>query len=117
MFDKQRLGKDGTEASRPCQPDDGDNQMNQKDEDIAHPGTVSAWYQNPKKHLILAHFSNSPWTPVSDPGGCLICQRLALAVVLVDLGNTSKEISRCFSITAPSQDLIVHSNRIRRDCR
>jgi hypothetical protein len=21
-----------------------------------------AWYQNPKKHLILAQFSNSPWT-------------------------------------------------------
>jgi len=39
-------------------------------------------------------------TPLSDPGGCLICQRLALAVVLVDLGNTSKEIIRCFSITA-----------------
>ena len=39
-------------------------------------------------------------TPLTDPGGCLICQRLALAVVLVDLGNTSKEISRCFSITA-----------------
>src|SRR5947208_1780840 len=39
-------------------------------------------------------------SPLSDPDGCLICQRLALAVVLVDLGNTSKEISRCFSITA-----------------
>jgi len=35
----------GTEASRPCKPDDGDNQMNQKDEDIAHPGMVS----NPEK--------------------------------------------------------------------
>jgi len=34
-------------------------------------------------------------SPLSDPGGCLICQRLALAVVLVDLGNTSKEIIRC----------------------
>ena len=39
-------------------------------------------------------------SPLSDPGGRLICQRLALAVVLVDLGNTSKEIIRCFSITA-----------------
>jgi len=36
-----RLGKDGTEASRACKPDDGDNQMNQRDEDIAHPGMVS----------------------------------------------------------------------------
>ena len=39
-------------------------------------------------------------SPLSDPGGRLICQRLALAVVLVDLGNTCKEIIRCFSITA-----------------
>src|SRR5437016_12888816 len=37
-------------------------------------------------------------SPLSDAGGCLICQRLALAVVLVVLGNTSKEIIRCFSI-------------------
>src|SRR2546430_715404 len=39
-------------------------------------------------------------SPLADPGGCLICQRLALAVVLVDLANTSKEIIPCFSITA-----------------
>jgi hypothetical protein len=39
-------------------------------------------------------------SPLSDPGGCLICQRLSLAVVLVDLANTSKEIIPCFSITA-----------------
>src|SRR5438876_2918583 len=37
-------------------------------------------------------------SPLSDAGGCLICQRLALAVVLVVLGNTSTEIIRCFSI-------------------
>jgi hypothetical protein len=23
---------------------------------------IQAWYQNPKKHLILDQFSNSPWT-------------------------------------------------------
>jgi len=23
---------------------------------------IQAWYQNPKKHLILAQFTNSPWT-------------------------------------------------------
>src|SRR6516164_5469912 len=23
---------------------------------------IQTWYQNPKKHLILAQFSNSPWT-------------------------------------------------------
>ena len=41
MFDEQRLGNDGTEASRPCKPDDGDNQMKEKDDDIAHPGMLS----------------------------------------------------------------------------
>jgi hypothetical protein len=45
-------------ASRPCKPDDGGNQMKEKDDDMAHPGMVS----KPKKHLILAQFSNSPWT-------------------------------------------------------
>jgi len=61
MFDEQRLGNDGTEASRPCKPDDGDNQMKEKDDDIAHPGMVP----KPEKHLILAaQFSNSPWTGV-----------------------------------------------------
>ena len=34
MFDEQRLGNDGTEASRPCKPDDGDNQMKEKDAEI-----------------------------------------------------------------------------------
>ena len=41
MFDEHRLGHDGTEAARQCQPDDGDDEMNQKDDDIAHPGRVS----------------------------------------------------------------------------
>jgi hypothetical protein len=41
LFDEQRLGNDGTEASWPCKPDDGDNQMKEKDEDIAHPGMAS----------------------------------------------------------------------------
>jgi hypothetical protein len=26
---------------RPCKPDDGDNQMNEKDDDIAHPRMIS----------------------------------------------------------------------------
>ena len=40
-FDEQRLGNDRTEDSRPCKPDDGDNQMKEKDDTIAHPGMVS----------------------------------------------------------------------------
>jgi hypothetical protein len=46
------------EASRPCKPDDGDNQMNEKDDDIAHPGMIS----KPEKTPNFAQFSNSPWT-------------------------------------------------------
>ena len=41
MFDKQRFGNDGTEPTRPYKPDNGDNQMKEKEEDIAHPGMVS----------------------------------------------------------------------------
>jgi hypothetical protein len=44
MFDEHRLGNDGTEASWPRQPGYGDDQMNEKDDDIAHPGMLS----NPK---------------------------------------------------------------------
>ena len=58
MFDEHRFGNDGTDASRPCKPDDGDNQMKEKDDDIAHPGMVS----KPEKHPSLAQFSNSPET-------------------------------------------------------
>jgi hypothetical protein len=41
MFDEHRFGNDGTEAARPCEPDDGDDQMKEKDDDIAHPAMVS----------------------------------------------------------------------------
>jgi hypothetical protein len=44
MFDEHRLGNDRTEASWPCKPDYGDDHMNEKDDDIAHPGMLS----NPK---------------------------------------------------------------------
>jgi hypothetical protein len=35
------------EASRPRKPDDGDNQMKEKDDDIAHPGMVSKSEKTP----------------------------------------------------------------------
>jgi len=41
MFGEQRLGNGGTEASLPRKPDDGDNQMNEKNDDISHSGIVS----------------------------------------------------------------------------
>jgi hypothetical protein len=37
--------------------------MEEKDDEIAHPGMVS----KPEKHLILAQFSNSPWTRPGNP--------------------------------------------------
>ena len=51
-------GNDGMEASPPCKPDDVDNQMNE----TMTTSRLQAGYQNPKKHLILAQFSNSQWT-------------------------------------------------------
>jgi hypothetical protein len=62
MSDEHRLGYHGTEASWPCWPNDGDDQMNKKDDEIAHPGMLS----KPGKHLILAQFTNSPWTPAAN---------------------------------------------------
>ena len=48
MFEEQRLGNNGTEASRTCKLDDGDNEMKEKDEDIAHSGMVS----KPEKTIL-----------------------------------------------------------------
>ena len=41
MFDEHGLGNDGTEPSGQCKPHDSDDQMNEKDDDITHPGMVS----------------------------------------------------------------------------
>jgi hypothetical protein len=46
MFDEHRLGNDGTEAARSDQSDQGDNQMNENDDDVAHP-------RNPTKASII----------------------------------------------------------------
>lgn len=64
MFDEHRFGNDGTEASRPCYPDHGDDRMNEKDDDIAHPGTVSKPERAPDFGLIQLPFLVS--------GHCLI---------------------------------------------
>ena len=45
MSDEHRLGNDGTEPSRQAWPDDSDDQMNEKDDEITQPGMVS----NPEK--------------------------------------------------------------------
>jgi hypothetical protein len=38
MFDQHRLGNDGTETARSPQPDEGDDQMNENHDNVAHPG-------------------------------------------------------------------------------
>ena len=72
---------------------------------------ILAWYQNPKKHQILAQFINSPWTRCDQqlpeaqpclfyvgspsPRGVLSRYRLAiLAVTLTGGGSPSEEESR-----------------------
>jgi hypothetical protein len=41
MPNQRRLGNDGTESAGPCKSDDGDDQINEKDDDVPHPGIVS----------------------------------------------------------------------------
>ena len=64
MSDEHRLGNDGTETSREAEPEDRDDQMNEKDDEITQPGMIS----NPKKPF-LALFSNSPWPGEEQMGG------------------------------------------------
>lgn len=40
MSDEQRLGNDGTEASGQCKPHDSDDEMKEKDGEIAHRGMI-----------------------------------------------------------------------------
>jgi hypothetical protein len=41
MFYEHRFGNDRPEAARSCQSDEGDDQMNENDDNIAHPRIVS----------------------------------------------------------------------------
>jgi hypothetical protein len=94
MFDEQRLGNDGTEASRPCKPDDGDNQMKEKDDDIAPPAMVS----KPEKTPNFGQFSNSPWT------GTLFL--LAMAYRMVD-GIAGSYIAARLAPRRPMQHSLI----------
>jgi hypothetical protein len=38
MPDQHGFGDNGTESTRPCQSDQGDDQMNEYDSEVAHPG-------------------------------------------------------------------------------
>jgi hypothetical protein len=47
MFNQDRLGHNGTETSWAGKPDEGDDQMNEKEDQIAHFGMVSKPAQKP----------------------------------------------------------------------
>jgi hypothetical protein len=53
---------------------------------------ILAWYQNPKKHLILAQFSNSPWTgAISDKAHLLVENAIKALMQLNGLDRETAE--------------------------
>lgn len=73
----------------PYEADYGDDQMNEKDDDIAHPGMLS----NSEKHLILPQLSNSRWTRTGAIRDCLvnkISREAAASDVLGPLPNENR---------------------------
>src|SRR5215471_8725654 len=59
MSDQHRFGDNGTESTRPHQSGQGDDQMNEKDSEVAHLGYG---INSSKSHLQRRQFDNSPWT-------------------------------------------------------
>jgi len=57
MPSEHGFGDDGTKTTRSDKPDDRDDQMNENDEDVEHPGTVSKSKKSPE----FSRFCNSPW--------------------------------------------------------
>ena len=53
MPSEDRFGDDGTKATRFYKPEDGDDQMNEKDEDVVHAGIVSKSQKIPEFRPIL----------------------------------------------------------------
>ena len=53
MPSERRFRDDGTKATRFYKPDDGDDQMNEKDEDVVHAGIVSKSQKIPEFRPIL----------------------------------------------------------------
>jgi hypothetical protein len=45
---ERRFRDDGTKAPRFCQPNDGDDRMNENDEDVVHAGIVSKSQETPE---------------------------------------------------------------------
>jgi hypothetical protein len=68
MPSQHGFGDDGTKATRFYKADDGDDQMNENDEDVVHPGIVTKSQKAPDS----GRFCNSPptrWSPLDF--GCL----------------------------------------------
>jgi hypothetical protein len=57
MPSEHRFRDDGTKATRSYKPDDGDDQMNEKDEDVVHAGIVSKSAKNPgiQAEFVIRH--------------------------------------------------------------
>jgi hypothetical protein len=53
MPGERRFRDDGTKATGFYKPYDGDDQMNQKDEDVVHAGIVSKSQKIPESRVIL----------------------------------------------------------------
>jgi hypothetical protein len=58
MPSEHGFGDDGTNATRFYKPDDGDDQMKEKAQDVVHPAS----YQNLKKSRNSGRFCKSPPT-------------------------------------------------------
>ena len=58
MPSQHGFGDDGTKATRFYKADDGDDQMNENDEDVVHPGIVTKSQKAPDS----GRFCNSPPT-------------------------------------------------------
>jgi hypothetical protein len=48
MPSEHGFGDDGTKTTRFCKPDDGDDQMKEKGQDVVHPGIVTKSQKAPE---------------------------------------------------------------------
>src|SRR6185436_18061053 len=63
MFDKERLGDNGTETAGPRKPNEDNDRVDEKDKHFAHSAHE---YQRPAKSLFLLQIRHSPLTGLAD---------------------------------------------------
>jgi hypothetical protein len=68
MPSERRFRDDGTKATRFYKPNNGDDRMNEKDEDVVRAGIVSKSQELPEFSPIL----DSP--PTGCPSECVVCR-------------------------------------------